>query len=116
MGIAAAFWALGGWCGSVPISVFVAWLLRHHGNPPPPDPDPWRTQGLVARALGVVGGVAGGYLASRVGTVPDTAPALTAISFLAAVTGGFFLADLYALATVRGPAASRVAAPAANVR
>ncbi|MBV9109528.1 MAG: hypothetical protein JO306_08995 [Gemmatimonadetes bacterium] len=118
MGIAAALWALGGWCGSVPISVIIAWIIRHHGVPPLPEPPPypWQLQGLVARVLGIVGGVAGGYLAGRVGTVPDTAPALTAVSFLAAVAGGFFLADLYAAAVVRAPAASRAAAPAASLR
>ena len=49
-----------GWCGSVPISVLIAWLLRHHGNPPTP-PEPWPIlltnvlAGLVA-----VGASAGG--------------------------------------------------------
>ena len=79
MGIAAAFWALGGWCGSVPISVLVQWLLRHpHGPIPggPPDPDPWRASALAQRIVGTVVGAVAGYAAWRFGTVPDTAPAL----------------------------------------
>lgn len=49
-----------GWCGSVPISILIAWLIRHHGNPPPP-PEPWPIlfsnvlAGLVALGVGAAG-------------------------------------------------------------
>ena len=49
-----------GWCGSVPISILIAYLIRHHGNPPPP-PDPWRILGTnVLAGLVAVGAYAGG--------------------------------------------------------
>lgn len=104
---AALFWGIGGWCGSVPLSVLIAWLLHHHGPiGPGPDPDPvYRPGNLVVRVLGVAAGIAGGYAASRA-TVPDTLPALTAVTVLAAVASGFFVADLYGFVAARAPQAA----------
>lgn len=46
------YWALVGWCGTVPIPRF----------PPPPAPDPWPWWRNAV--TGIVGGIAGGYLVS----------------------------------------------------
>jgi len=104
------FWGIFGWCGSVPLSVLIAWLIRHHHGPVPgpgPDPDPvYRPSDLLIRVLGAAAGVAGGYLAARVLTVPDTAPALNAVTGLAAFASGFLVADLAGFVTARTPAAS----------
>ena len=44
----------GGWCGSVPLS-FIIWYILHHRNPPlPPGPEPWRRISIVAALSGVV--------------------------------------------------------------
>ena len=121
MGIAAAFWALGGWCGSVPISVLVQWLLRHpHGPIPggPPDPDPWRASALAQRIVGTVVGAVAGYAAWRFGTVPDTAPALgnALASGIFAAAASFVATDLYAFATAGSAARAADAKLAGNAR
>jgi hypothetical protein len=50
-----------GWCGSVPISVLIAYLIRH-GRPPIPDPEPWPILFTnVLAGLVAVGANAGGF-------------------------------------------------------
>ncbi|MBA3897689.1 MAG: hypothetical protein H0X36_11280 [Sphingomonadaceae bacterium] len=48
-----------GWCGSVPISVLIAYLIRHHGTPPQPDPWPILITNVLA-GLAAVGASLGG--------------------------------------------------------
>lgn len=110
------FWAIFGWCGSVPLSVLIASLIRHHGRPPIPEPPPWwRLENLLPRVIGAGAGIVGGYLAHRF-TAPDTAPALTVITALAAFATAFVVTDLYGFAVARAPAAEGRAAPVAGVR
>lgn len=44
---------LGGWCGTVPISVIIWWII-HHGTPPPPQPDPWWKIGIIGAVVGLI--------------------------------------------------------------
>ena len=71
-----------GWCGSVPISVLIAYLIRHHGKPPPP-PEPWRILGsnVLAGAVAV-----GAYAGGLRGTTEIAAVALPLA--LGVITGG----------------------------
>jgi len=107
-----AFWGIGGWCGSVPLSVLIAYILRHH-HPPVPDPEPWRLEGLASRVLGALAGIAGGYVVQR---FAGGAPGLSTVSLVAAFASGFVASDLYGFAVGRAPAGQRSAAPAAGVR
>lgn len=45
----------GGWCGSVPISVII-WYILHHKPIPGPDPDPWWRITIVGTLLGTIVG------------------------------------------------------------
>jgi CDP-diglyceride synthetase len=45
---------LGGWCGSVPISLIIWWII-HHGGPPPP-PDPWWKISIAGAIAGLIAG------------------------------------------------------------
>jgi hypothetical protein len=104
MGQAALFWGIAGWCGSVPLSVLVAYILRHHKRPPIPDPEPWRAAYLLPRVIGAVAGIAGGYLAWRFAGNVDVTPALSIGTGLAAFVTAFLVTDLYGFA-VAGRAA-----------
>ena len=81
-------WMLAGWCGTGPIRLPI---------PPPPTPNPW-----ILRALGVVGGVAGGWLFASAwpGEVTAIYAASTAVG---AVIGSIVVQDLVGLTRgVRG--------------
>jgi hypothetical protein len=47
---------LGGWCGTVPISVII-WYILHHKPIPGPDPDPWWRITAVGTLVGTVVGI-----------------------------------------------------------
>jgi drug/metabolite transporter (DMT)-like permease len=48
---------LGGWCGTVPISVIIWWIIHHHhGTPPPPPPDPWWKVSIIGAVVGAIVG------------------------------------------------------------
>lgn len=81
-----AWWVIVGWCGTVPRGPF---------PPPPPDPDPypWR------KALGVVGGIVGGWAFSQVFPTGDTSMAVVAATTgLGALAGSMLFSDLYGMA------------------
>ncbi len=71
-------WALGGWCGT-------PW---RHWPPPPPGPDPWW---WMSRVLGIVGGIAGGWLVQSTfgAAMSDPMPGI-----VGAVIGGRVLSDI----------------------
>jgi|ERR1700682_675877 len=70
---------LGGWCGTVPISVLI-WYLIHHGHPVPPPPDPWWK---ISIAGAIVGCIAGTLLVSSLGE------AVTSVSVIASALIGY---------------------------
>lgn len=89
-----ALWAADGWCGTP----WPGWWRPH----PHPDPDPW-WYGLI----GLVGGVAGGWLFSSAWPAGNVEPALyAAVTSLGAFVGGAVLQSIVGLA--RGGAAGRV--------
>jgi hypothetical protein len=100
----------GGWCGSVPISVIIQWLLRHGGNPPPPPPDPWYGDWFLAKVIGAVAGVVTAYIyAYAFGPQPepwrDSVFGAAVFSFVGFL-GGRFVSELFGV--VRGKSAANV--------
>ena len=83
-GAAASFF--GGWCGTVPISVLI-WYILHHHRPPTPDPDPWWKITFVGAFTGLVFG-------TLVNTIAQDAALLTNIvsGFVGGVVGASFVA------------------------
>ncbi len=81
-----AFWMLTGWCGT-------PWPGWWKG--PKPDPTPW----WIIKILGVIGGVAGGWLFYQVW--PPEQMTITGIYVAAtgvgAYVGSAFLSDIYGL-------------------
>ena len=75
-----ALWALVGWCGTVPRPPF----------PPQPDPDPWPIY-FVARVIGVVSGIVGGWAYSQVFLPSDPVPWRSAV-FAATTSVGAYVA------------------------
>jgi hypothetical protein len=71
----------GGWCGSVPISLIVWWIIHHLGRPgPPPPPDPyWK--------ISIAGAIAGVIAAPIL--LSFTGEALTSMSLMASVVIGY---------------------------
>jgi hypothetical protein len=107
-----ALWALVGWCGT-PWPRWWRWPI-----PPPPEPDPrgpspqpW----LVSKIIGVVGGIAGGWVYAEVfGPLPDPwnpgpEPWMRGLAVAATALGAFvgarLLSDIYELARGGGRAA-----------
>lgn len=93
-------WAIAGWCGTVPISLLIWWLLRRRRPvPPPPPPDPFlegpRPHPWLEALVGVVGGIAGGFLFDSI----DAGETLTRVDLAAtsfgAFLGGNLLSRLY---------------------
>lgn len=78
-----ALWAFSGWCGSCG-TLYPGWWRHPH----PPDPEPWW---FVSRMVGVVFGIAGGFLYTQVfGPRPEPWA-----SALGAFVLGCFAADIY---------------------
>jgi hypothetical protein len=81
------WWALVGWCGTVPRPRFPL------PPPPPPGPDPWY------RVAGVIGGLAGGWAFSQMFAAGDASMALlAATSGVGALVGSMLVSDLYGMA------------------
>ncbi len=83
------FWMLTGWCGNEP------WRWPR----PKPDPDPW----WIIKILGVIGGVAGGWLFYQVwppGQEAGITGIYVAATGIGAYVGSAFLSDVYGL--IRG--------------
>jgi hypothetical protein len=79
------WWAIVGWCGTVPRGPF---------PPPPPDPDPypWRV------ALGVVGGVLGGWAFSQMFPAGDASVAvMAATTGFGALVGSALVGSIYGM-------------------
>jgi hypothetical protein len=80
------YWAIGGfvggWCGSVPISAIIWWIIHHLGVPggPPPPPDPYWKISIAAAIAGVI--VAPILLSF-------TGEGLTSMSLLASIVIGY---------------------------
>ena len=71
----------GGWCGSVPISLLIWWLI-HHGPVPGPGPDPWPIK------MGFIGGISGLVLTTILsGFIANTQIATADAVLMSAVTG-----------------------------
>lgn len=87
-----ALWILVGWCGTPP---------RPWPWPPgKPTPDPW-----ITKTIGVIGGLAGGFLYQSVfghSTVEGMSAINAAASAVGAFTGAYFLGDMYNLAKGAG--------------
>jgi len=82
-------WAADGWCGT-------PWPGHPH---PHPDPDPWWW-----RVIGLVGGVAGGWLFSVAWPAGTMEPAVfAAVSSLAAFVGGAVLHSFAGMARGGAP-------------
>ena len=58
-----AFAAAMGWCGTPYPGWFLEYLRRKKKPSPPSPPEPWK-QDFLNPVIGILGGVAGGYLAS----------------------------------------------------
>ena len=86
--------AIGGWCGSVPISVIIWWII-HHGGPPPP-PDPWWKISFAGLVCGLIAATA---------ILSFTGEAVTSASLTASVVIGF------AAGTIGGGMAARGSLP-----
>jgi len=88
-GAAASFF--GGWCGSVPMSVII-WYILHHHNPPPPGPDPWWRIAII----GALSGLAFGSLISAAelssGALNSSVLVSLASGFIGGVVGASFAA------------------------
>ena len=88
-------WVVIGWCGTVP----------HPLLPPPPIPDPGGPIYWISRVIGVVSGVIGGSLYTRVFLPQDPIPIMPGIHAAATAVGAFALAriitDVYAQITSR---------------
>ena len=81
------WWALVGWCGTVPRPRFPL--------PPPPGPDPW------FRVIGVVGGIAGGWAFSQMFPGGDVSLAvMAATTGVGAFVGSALFGDVFGM--VRG--------------
>jgi hypothetical protein len=91
----------GGWCGSVPLSVLIWWLL-HGKRPPPPPPDPWRRDWVMMKVIGAVSGVIAAYIYSAAFTAPGGIPGrsvLEATVFsIIGFLGGRFASEVYGVA------------------
>jgi hypothetical protein len=84
-----AWWAIVGWCGTVPRPPIPL------PPPPDPDPDPWY------RVIGAVGGILGGWAFSQVFPAGDASLAvLAATTGIGALIGSALVADIYGM--VRG--------------
>jgi drug/metabolite transporter (DMT)-like permease len=84
-----AFWMLMGWCGNEPRGPI----------PKKPDPIPW----WIIKILGVIGGVAGGWLFYQVwppGQEAGITGIYVAATGIGAYVGSAFLCDVYGL--IRG--------------
>jgi uncharacterized membrane protein YeaQ/YmgE (transglycosylase-associated protein family) len=86
-------WAIVGWCGTP----WPRWWRWPPPPPPLPDPDPWP----IYKVIGIVGGIAGGWVFTQV-FEPNPSPWNIAInaaaSAVGAVLGARLLLDLYGLA------------------
>ena len=80
------FWGLVGWCGT-------PWPLRWPPPPPPPPTFRW----FVSRLVGVVGGIAGGWIVNGtllVQEVPGAIASTVIATGLGALVGSIFLQDV----------------------
>jgi hypothetical protein len=90
----------GGWCGSVPLSVLIWYII--HGKKPPPPPDPWRREWFVLKVIGGIAGVITAYIyafafgapATQVGRTVLEATVFTIVGFL----GGRFASEAVGVA------------------
>jgi uncharacterized membrane protein YeaQ/YmgE (transglycosylase-associated protein family) len=87
-GAAALGWALIGWCGT-------PFPRRWPWPPPPPDGDPW-----LVKVIGIVGGLAGGWLFGQLFAADLGSAAGLVVTFFGAWAGSIILNDAYGL--VRG--------------
>lgn len=87
-----ALWGFCGYCGSVPLSVLLMWLLRWKNPPPPPDPWP------IIRTIGIIGGIAGGLAYNQAFPIEGIVTAASVAStVIGAFLGSIFLSDLYVM-------------------
>jgi len=80
------FWGVVGWCGT-------PWP-RRWPPPPPPPPSPWW---FVNRAVGITGGLIGGWLFNQAWPIQEVQGAVglaVAASGVGALAGTFFLQDI----------------------
>lgn len=82
-GVAALAWAILGWCGT-------PFPRRWPWPPPPPDGDPW-----IAKVVGVIGGVGGGWAFSLLFTADLESAAGLVLTFFGAWAGSVILNDAY---------------------
>jgi hypothetical protein len=87
---------LGGWCGTVPISVLIWYLIHHKQPPPPPPPDPWWRISIVGAIVGCIVGTL---------VVSFTAEAVTSSSIIASALVG------YAAGSIAGGIVGRLSLP-----
>ncbi|MDT7689834.1 MAG: bacterial/archaeal transporter family-2 protein [Acidobacteriota bacterium] len=80
-----ALWALAGWCGTP-----WPWWWKWKWQPPPPPPDPWW---WVIKGVAVLGGLLGGWAASKTFDAPLDSPAAVAATTLGALVCGRFLSE-----------------------
>jgi drug/metabolite transporter (DMT)-like permease len=78
-----ALWAAAGWCGT-------PWPGWWRGPRPKPDPEPW----WIVVVAGIVGGVIGGYLTSRIIPGTDVGAVATLTTTVGAFVFGRVLGDL----------------------
>ena len=83
-----AVWILVGWCGTPPRP----WPWP---DPPKPSPDPW-----IMKAIGVIGGLIGGFAIEKYFGIIVT-EGMTALNVvttgIGAYVGSYFLGDMYSL-------------------
>ena len=83
-------WALLGWCGTVP-------RPRPPFPPTPPDPEPWWRGALIGIAIGLVGGVIGGWTFNQLFSADLGSAAGVLLTFAGAFAGGRVAGDLGAM-------------------
>lgn len=97
-------WAIAGWCGTVPHWHRLFELLRRRRVPPPPPPDPLleafgpRPHPWLEVSIGIVGGLAGGFLFNSVATGEVLTRVDLAATSFGAFLGGNLLSRLSSLA------------------
>lgn len=95
--LAASF--LGGWCGSVPISVFIWALIHGHKPTPGPQPDPWFKISLA----GIAGGILTGIIITGFSVNKDVISSDISIltSIVEGIIGGVIASSLVAAFTIK---------------
>lgn len=89
----AVLWGLVGWCGT-PYPGWWLWYIIHHLKPPPPDGDPW----LIYKVIGIIGGLAGGWVFQQVWSAgPEVSAIGAATSAVGALVGSVVFNDIAAL-------------------